>query len=61
MDINSTIKKCIEECESIAREIEKSCQVPNGCLGGEMLFAYEKIRESQLAAIKNICNQLRVL
>lgn len=61
MDANFKIKKCIEECENIARKMEKSCQVPNGCLGGEMLPAYIKLRESQLAAIKNICNQLRVL
>lgn len=61
MEAEVILKRCIDQAEQLKRQIQSDCEVPPNCLGGEMLPAYEKVREYQLAIIKNVCNQLYML
>ncbi len=61
MEEDLVLSECIATASQLQRQIQSSCQVPPHCLGGQMLSAYEKAREHQLAIIKSICNQLYML
>lgn len=61
MEEDLVLSECIATATQLQRQIQSSCQVPPNCLGGQMLQAYEKAREHQLAIIKIICDHLGVL
>lgn len=58
MNAEMILKECAELAEQLKRQIEEDCQVPSGCLGGQMLPVYKEVRERQLANIRKLYNYL---
>lgn len=56
-----TLDECIQLCNALKRELENDCCVPPGSLGGNMLPAYEEVRESQLNAVREISKRMSML
>lgn len=61
MNERVALSECAEICEELRRQMENDCQVPPHSLGGKMRPVYERVREEDLAVMKDIANHVRML